>query len=292
MATYPDPLVINSQSVHIQTIILLHDRAGSNRHFAFELLEATDSASNTLQQALPGMKFIFPTALKRPSAVLDGYPIASWFDCLLPIDPHESSKHQAEGLKGASLIIHRLLDTEVPVVGIGNVFLGGQGQGCAMALYALLTYKSRVGGILGGVIGLSGWLPMQKTLNNFALSMKRANDTPPNSGEQEQKMVSVEVHRARAIEFSRLLIGLPISPVLITKDNYLSFFLAHGEADEEVPVGHAREAAITIAQMAMKVNLKVYEGLGHAWRNGDEIDDIVRFIKGESGFVGLLYDSD
>ena len=292
MATYPDPLVINSQSVHTQTIILLHDRAGSNRHFAFELLEATDSASNTLQQALPGMKFIFPTALKRPSAVLDGYPIASWFDCLLPIDPHESSKHQAEGLKGASLIIHRLLDTEVPVVGIGNVFLGGQGQGCAMALYALLTYKSRVGGILGGVIGLSGWLPMQKTLNNFALSMKRANDTPPNSGEQEQKIVSVEVHRARAIEFSRLLIGLPISPVLVTKDNYLSFFLAHGEADEEVPVSHAREAAITIAQMAMKVNLKVYEGLGHAWRNGDEIDDIVRFIKGESGFVGLLYDSD
>ena len=44
--------------------------------------------------------------------------------------------------------------------------------------------------------------------------------------------------------------------------------------------------------MAMKVNLKVYEGLGHGWRNGDEIDDIVRFIKGESGLSGLLYDSD
>ena len=292
MATYPDPLVINPHSEHTQTIILLHDRAGSNRHFAFELLEATDSTSNTLQQALPGMKFIFPTALKRPSAVLDGYPIASWFDCLLPIDPHEQSKRQAEGLKGATLVIHRLLDSEVPVVGIENVFLGGQGQGCAVALYVLLTYKSSVGGILGGVIGLSGWLPMQKTLNDFALSMKRTNDTPPNNGEEKQKMVSVELHRARAIEFSRLLIALPRSPVLVTKDNYLSFFLAHGQADDEVPISHAREAAITLAQMAMNVNLKVYEGLGHAWRNGDEIDDIVRFIRGESGFDGLLYDSD
>lgn len=292
MATYPDPLVINPQSEHTQTIILLHDRAGSNRHFALELLEATDSASNTLQQALPGMKFIFPTALKRPSAVLDGYPIASWFDCHLPIDPHEQSKGQAEGLKEASLIIHHLLDTEVPVVGIGNVFLGGQGQGCAMALYALLTYKSRVGGILGGVIGLSGWLPMQKALNEFALSMKLMNDMPPTNGEEEQKLISVEAHRARAIEFSRLLIAFPRSPCLIAHDNYLSFFLAHGQADEEVPISHAREAAITLAQMAMKVNLKVYEGLGHAWRNGDEIDDIVRFIKGETGFVGVLYDSD
>lgn len=292
MATYPDPLVINPQSEHTQTIILLHDRAGSNRHFALELLEATDSASNTLQQALPGMKFIFPTALKRPSAVLDGYPIASWFDCHLPIDPHEQSKGQAEGLKEASLIIHHLLDTEVPVVGIGNVFLGGQGQGCAMALYALLTYKSRLGGILGGVIGLSGWLPMQKALNEFALSMKLMNDMPPTNGEEEQKLISVEAHRARAIEFSRLLIAFPRSPCLIAHDNYLSFFLAHGQADEEVPISHAREAAITLAQMAMKVNLKVYEGLGHAWRNGDEIDDIVRFIKGETGFVGVLYDSD
>ena len=292
MATYPEPLIINPQSEHTQTIILLHDRAGSNRHFAVELLEATDSAGNTLQQALPGMKFIFPTALKRPSTVLDGYPVASWFDCSLPIDPHELSKSQTEGLKAASLIIHRLLDTEVPVVGIGNVFLGGHGQGCAMALYALLTYKSTVGGMLGGVVGLNGWLPMQKTLNDFALEMKRLNETLPNDGEGEPKIISVEAHRARAIEFSRGLIALPRPHFIITNDNYLSFFLAHGQADEEVPISHAREAAITLAQMAMKVNLKVYEGLGHGWRNGDEIDDIVRFIIGESGWFGLLYDSD
>ena len=291
MAAYPEPLVINSQSEHTQTLILLHDRAGSNRHFAVELLGATDGSGNTLQQALPGMKFIFPTALKQPSTALDGYPIASWFDCLLPIDPHETSRRQAEGLNGACLTIHRLLDTEVPVVGIGNVFLGGHGQGCATALYALLTYKSSVGGVLGGVIGLSGWLPMQKLLNEFALELKRANDTP-NDGAEEQKIVRIEVHRARLLEFSRLSITFPRCQSLNTKDNYLSFFLAHGQADEEVPISHAREAAITLAQMAMDVNLKEYDGLGHTWRNGDVIEDIVRFIKGESGLDGLLYDSD
>ena len=285
MATYPDPLVINPQSEHTQTIILLH--------FAHELLEATDSAKNTLQQALPGMKLIFPTALKQPSAGLDGCLIASWFHCFLPIDPKETSKDQSEGIKEASLIVHRLLDTEVPVVGIGNVFLGGHGQGCATALYALLTYKSSVGGIPGGVIGLSGWLPMQKVLNDFALAMKHANDTSPKNGKEQQKIISVEAHRARAIEFSRLATGLPRSPFInTTNDNYLSFFLAHSQGDEEVPISHAREAAITLAQMAMKVSLKVYGGLGHAWRNGDEIDEIVRFIKGESGLVGQLYDSD
>lgn len=291
MAAYPEPLVISPLSEHTQTIILLHDRAGSNRHFAVELLEATDGAGNTLRQALPGMKFIFPTALKQPSAVLDGYPIASWFDCLLPIDPHESSRRQAEGLNGACLMVHRLLDTEVPVVGIGNVFLGGHGQGCATALYALLTYKSSVGGVLGGAIGLSGWLPMQKVLNGFALELKHVNDTPKN-GEEEQKVVRIEVHRARLLEFSRLSIAFPRCQFLNTKDNYLSFFLAHGQADEEVPISHAREAAITLAQMAMDVNLKEYDGLGHTWRNSDVIEDIVRFIKGESDLGGLLYDSD
>ena len=291
MATYPDPLVINPLSAHTQTIVLLHDCAGSNRHFAVELLEATDSAGNALRQALPGMKFIFPTALKQPSAVLEGYPIASWFDCILPIDPHETSKRQAEGLHGACLMIHRLLDTEVPVVGIGNVFLGGYGQGCATALYALLTYKSSVGGVLGGVIGLSGWLPMQKTLNDFALQLKRANDTPKN-GEEVQKTLRIEVHRARLLEYSRLLVAFPRCQFLNTEDSYLSFFLAHGQADQEVPITHAREAAITLAQMAMDVNLKEYDGLGHTWRDGDVIEDIVRFIKGESGLGGLLYDSD
>lgn len=82
------------------------------------------------------------------------------------------------------------------MVGIGNVFLGGHGQGCATTLYALLTYKSSAGGIPGGVIGLSGWLPMQKVLNDFALAMKHANDTSPKNGEQQQKIISVEAHRA------------------------------------------------------------------------------------------------
>ena len=293
MATYPDPLVINPQSEHTQTIILLHDRVGSNRHFALELLEATDSTGNNLQQALPGMKFVFPTALKRPSPVLNGSPIPSWFHCCLPIDPQETSKDQSEGLKEASLIVYRLVDTEVPGVGIGNVFLGGHGQGCPTAMYAFIAYKSSVGGILGGVIGLSGSLPMQKALNDIALAMKHANNTPSDNGEERQKIISVEAHRARAIEFSRLAIGLPRSPFInTTNDNYLSFFLAHGQWDEEAPISHAREAVITLAQMTMKVNLKVYEDSGHAWSNGDEIDDIVRFIKGESSLVVLLYDSD
>ena len=141
MATYTEPLVINPQSEHMQTIVLLHDRAGSNRHFAVELLEGTDGAGNTLQEALPGMKFRFPTVQKQPSAILDGYPITSWFDCILRIDPHETSKRQAEGLHAACLMINRLLDTEVPVVGISNISLAGYGQSCAKALSALLTYN-------------------------------------------------------------------------------------------------------------------------------------------------------
>ena len=88
------------------------------------------------------------------------------------------------------------------------------------------------------------------------------------------------------------MINFPRCQFLNTKNNYLSFFLAHGQANEEVPISYAREAAITLAQMAMDVNLKEFDGLGHAWRDGAVVEDIVRFIKWESALGGLLYDSD
>ncbi|KAK4692728.1 hypothetical protein P7C71_g4536, partial [Lecanoromycetidae sp. Uapishka_2] len=62
-------------------------------------------------------------------------------------------------------------------------------------------------------------------------------------------------------------------------------FLGHGEADDEVSVELASQAARILRDLGLDLTLKTYAGLGHSWRRPDEIDDIVKFLTARCGLV-------
>lgn len=64
------------------------------------------------------------------------------------------------GIKRAASEVHGMINNEVKAgIPANRIILGGFSQGGALALYSALTYPEK----LGGVIGLSGWLPLHSS---------------------------------------------------------------------------------------------------------------------------------
>lgn len=77
--------------------------------------------------------------------------------------PNSSERDEAEHIHAAAKDIADLVERESAIVGAGNVILGGISQGCAIATYALLLGRQK----LGGFIGLSSWLSSRETLETM-----------------------------------------------------------------------------------------------------------------------------
>lgn len=61
--------------------------------------------------------------------------------------------------KGLSVSVHGLINSEEKDgINTENIYVGGFSQGGAVALYTALTSSKK----LGGVVGLSTWLPLHK----------------------------------------------------------------------------------------------------------------------------------
>ncbi|OQO03933.1 hypothetical protein B0A48_10575 [Cryoendolithus antarcticus] len=137
---------------HTHTIIFLHGRDSTAREFASELFESQATDGWTLPEALPGIKWVFPTAEMMPPKRFGG-EMSQWFDMHTTEDPHELEAEQ--DMSASNKRIQDIIATEAAIVGAGKVVLGGISQGCAVAIHALLAGNIR----LGGFIGVSSWLP-------------------------------------------------------------------------------------------------------------------------------------
>ncbi|GAB0490308.1 hypothetical protein MMPV_001540 [Pyropia vietnamensis] len=106
---------------------------------------------------LPGiehLRVVLPTAGTAPVSLNGGIAMPSWFDLhgLTPSAPDDEV-----GIAAAVARVERVIDAEVARgTPPHRIVLGGFSQGCALALTVLL----RSDRVLGGGIGLSGWLPM------------------------------------------------------------------------------------------------------------------------------------
>jgi predicted esterase len=76
-------------------------------------------------------------------------------DCVQ--DPQNSPEVQRPGLEESKTRLLRVIEEEAGEVGREKVILAGISQGCATAIYTLLTTGIRV----GGFFGLCGWLPLR-----------------------------------------------------------------------------------------------------------------------------------
>jgi molybdenum cofactor synthesis domain-containing protein len=140
-----------AQSEPVATVVWLHGMGVDNRDFAPFPDEILDFGG-------PVLRFVMPNAPVREIMQHPGYNARMWFS-------HETDSIE-EGVEIASIResqskIEQLIDAiEERGVPRSRIFLGGFSQGAAMALYAGLRAEKP----LGGVIALSGYLPLPGTL--------------------------------------------------------------------------------------------------------------------------------
>ena len=261
------PFVIPPISNHTHTLILLHDRGSSGQDFGLDFLNATDSSRKLLQSLFPGTKFVFPNAAYQcVTSIFGGPKMPQWFDIVSTQDPTGREALQFKGLREGSLHVHDIINAET--IALENIVLGGFSQGSAMALYALLAYRSdEERGHLGGFVGLSGWLPLRTSLDHL-IDRKRED--------RETSDIDSQIS-----DLLRNQIGLP--PATSTEPRYgdIPIFLVHGDADDEVPIKLAEQTIDSLNKLGFNATMKSCDGLKHAWRNGDEIDDIATFLSAE-----------
>jgi len=109
-----------------------------------------------------GLRFVLPHAPVRPVTINGGVPMRAWFD-VISLD--RESTQDEQGIRDAEQQIRALIRREnergVPTE---RILLAGFSQGGAIALHTGLRYPER----LAGLIGLSTYLPMHRTLETEA----------------------------------------------------------------------------------------------------------------------------
>lgn len=255
----------------------------------------------SLAEIFPSMRWVFPAAKLRYSArrdlqfssssfasALKGEEIISqWFDVWDIQAPEEREELIITGLQESIEQIVEVMTEEAKLVPIERIILGGISQGCATALFTLLYSELH----LGGFIGLSGWLPFEKSINTVAAG-------PSNSvngiSRQIQQILNMPQNRAEDLQ-SRLQalaeeprddsdkdegkIGL-MSSQSASKP---LMFLSHSKDDETVPFSLGETLHERMQDIGFNVVWKEYEGGGH-WIHAERgVDDMAAFLHGQLG---------
>ena len=173
---YPKPLIVPPLETHKETWIILHGRGSNAQKFGPELLATLLPGHETLAQALPHAKFIFPTASVRRATIYKRSLTTQWFDNWSLDTPTQREELQIEGLRETTAFIHGILRKEIALVGPENVILGGLSQGCAAALITTLLWD---GEPLGAVFGICGWLPYRGHMQELAETVENDDEDDP-----------------------------------------------------------------------------------------------------------------
>ena len=102
------------------------------------------------------IRHVFPHAVARPITWNQGAVMRAWYD----ISGNDLMAREDEvGIKQSQQAIVQLLDAQLKRgIAAERIMLAGFSQGGAMALYTALNYGQK----LGGIIALSGFLPLVK----------------------------------------------------------------------------------------------------------------------------------
>ena len=149
-----DILMVTTRRAQTQpeaAVIWLHGMGVDNTDFAPFPDEILDFGG-------PVCRFVMPNAPVREISAHPGYPLRAWYDVRSDkIDDREDRLGIRETAARVSLLIDSIEKTGVPR---SRIFLGGFSQGAALALYAGLREERA----LGGIIALSGYLPLAGSL--------------------------------------------------------------------------------------------------------------------------------
>lgn len=146
-----DAVILPAAGAHKATVIWLHGLGADGNDFVSIVPELGLGREH-------GIKFVFPHAPVRPVTLNNGYPMRAWYDI---VGLSRTGPQDTPGIRESAQRITRLLEAEM-AAGIAStkLVLAGFSQGCAMALHTGLRFHQP----LAGIIGLSGYLPVETTL--------------------------------------------------------------------------------------------------------------------------------
>jgi phospholipase/carboxylesterase len=108
-------------------------------------------------ERIGAVRFVFPHAPTRPVTINAGYVMRAWYD-VLGVDL--AQREDEAGLRASLLDVGALIARErARGVSASRIVLAGFSQGCALALLTGLRHAER----LGGIVGMSGYLPLAAT---------------------------------------------------------------------------------------------------------------------------------
>jgi phospholipase/carboxylesterase len=122
------------------------------------------------------VRYIFPHAPMRPVTINGGYVMRAWYDILTAaasadIATSIGRNEDTAGTRESQAEVEKLIAQErqrgVPAK---NIFLAGFSQGGAVVLYSGLRHKES----LGGILALSTYMPLLKSLNEEADAAAKA----------------------------------------------------------------------------------------------------------------------
>jgi phospholipase/carboxylesterase len=147
----------------VASIIIMHGLGADGRDFV-PIAGQLDLAS------VGPVRYIFPAAPVMPVTINGGYAMPAWYDIL---GADIARREDEQGLRQSRLAIEAVIDNEksrgMPA---HRIVVGGFSQGCAMSLMVGLRHAER----LGGVLGMSGYLPLAATT---AAERSQANQDVP-----------------------------------------------------------------------------------------------------------------
>ncbi|HVL55976.1 MAG TPA: PHB depolymerase family esterase [Burkholderiaceae bacterium] len=106
------------------------------------------------------VRFVFPHAPMRPVTINGGYVMRAWYDILgTEFERREDEAGLRESMSEVASLVAR---ERARGIDASRIVLAGFSQGCAMALLTGLRYPER----LAGIVGLSGYLPLARSLQS------------------------------------------------------------------------------------------------------------------------------
>lgn len=258
--------IVQPQSEHTHTAIVLHGRGSDAEEFADDFFESNLSDGAKLCDKLPGWRWVFPSSKELWSTAFQEH-MPAWFEAHSLTDPTARQDLQVKGLLESVDHISRTIKEETERLGGDSrkLVLGGISQGAAVGMWALLSGRGSEDRSLGGFFAASTWLPFAADVKDLFVH----NEVARAPGSSEPKDVVLA------------MIPPVNEPAPATPREQTPVFLGHGVDDAYVDVELGRQAADVLAQGGWAVEWKEYSGAeeeGHWFKVPDEVDDIFSFL--------------
>lgn len=148
-------IIVEPKNSNIEYSLIWMHGLGDSAHGFMPIFASEDTF------APDNFKIRLLTAPEAAVTINMGMVCNSWFD-IMSLERTDTS-YNFEDIQNNSKKVQQVIKEEVQALGgdPSKVFIGGFSQGCAMALHNGLIFD---GGVLGGIIGLSGYLFHQTTI--------------------------------------------------------------------------------------------------------------------------------